>query len=88
MEEDREGIIDDIGTLVEWRPILGLVRDVQKASTIPDKADAMKNLLAFVLKTGFQKDPYHMRAFLLVVLACQTLRQDKQWQRVVADLLK
>lgn len=88
MEKPAEGIIDDIGTLIEWRPVLALVRDVQNATDIPAKADAVRALVAFVIKTGFKRDPYQMRAFLIFTKACQTVRADPSWRQIVADLLK
>lgn len=88
MEQDREGIIDDIGTLVEWRPVLALVRDVQAAKDLPAQADAVRALVAFVLKTGFGKNPYDTRWFLIFTQACVTVRNDPTWRKIVADLLK
>lgn len=85
--EEYGGLIDDVKTAAHWLPILKLVKKLEDSKSIVEQSKAAQEIAAFAIQTALHKDPYKVRAFLLFVLACETIETDKRWRKVVEGML-
>lgn len=88
MDEEFGGIIDDVQTALEWKPILPLLAALKASNTIPEKLDAVIPIIQFVCVHGLRHDPRMDRWFLIVRKACETIKADPQWQAVLKGMLQ
>lgn len=86
-ELEREGIIDNIGMLLEWQPVIGMVLRLQETDDLMERLEIGRDIVAFAIKTALHEDPYEMRSFLLFHLALDTVKKDERWQKVLKDFL-
>ena len=83
-----EGVWDDVQTALKWKPILPLLKAMEESNGTVAKAEAIRDLAAFAIKTGLNTDPYGHRAFLVYAKFVDLMKKDHQWQLIVEDILK
>lgn len=82
------GVWDDVSTALKWKPILPLLKSMEEANGTVAKAEAIRDLAAFAIKTGLKTDPYNHRAFLVYAKFVDLMKKDHQWQLIVEGILK
>lgn len=81
------GMWDDLQTAMKWRPILPLLQTLEHSTGTVAKAYAIRNIVAFILKTGLNRMPAEAPLFAVFDKAVRTLAADPEWQAIVASLL-
>ena len=81
-----EGIWDDVQTALKWKPILPLLQKLEAAKSVNDRVSAVRHLAEFIIKTGFDTNPYNVFGYLMLVKAENTIRQDAEWQAIIKRL--
>ena len=82
------GIWDDIETAKKWRPVLQLIREVEKGTMTAQRLVAVRNLVSFVIKTAFNADPYSKQSFLLFCLIVDLAQKDIRVRAAIERLMK
>jgi len=82
------GIWDDVQEALKWKPILPLLKKLENSRGTIDKAEAIRELAAFAIKTGLNTDPYNHRAFLIYAKFIDLMKKDHQWQLIIEGILK
>jgi hypothetical protein len=81
------GLCDDLTVAMKWRPILPLLQTLENSTGTVAKAYAIRNIVAFILKTGLGKQPADVPVFAVFDKAVRTLAADPEWQTIVAGLM-
>lgn len=84
--EGYEGIWDDVQTALKWKPVLPLLQKLEAAKSVPDRISAVRHLAEFIIRTGFDTNPYNVFAYLMLVKVENTVRQDDEWQAIIKRL--
>ena len=84
---DFGGMWDDLQTAMKWRPILPLLQTLENSKGTVAKAYAIRNIVAFILKTGLNRMPAEAPLFAVFDKAVRTLAADPEWQTIVANLI-
>ena len=89
MEPNNEigGVWDDVQTALKWRPILPLLQKLESAPDTVARAFAIRNIVAFVLHTGLNRNPDDVPAFSVLDHAITTIATDPMWRETVEKLL-
>lgn len=87
-DEEFGGVWDDLQTALKWKPILPLLHNLEQASGTVGKAEAIRPLVAFAIKTAINTDPYHHRAFLIYCKFVELIKHDPEWLAIVEGVLK
>ena len=81
------GLWDDLTVAMKWRPILPLLQTLENSEGTVAKAYAIRNIVAFILKTGLDRQPANVPVFAVFDKAIRTLAADPEWQTIVAGLM-
>jgi hypothetical protein len=87
MSNKSEGWIDDFSEAVKWKPILPLLKRARETTDTAAKLVAIRDVVAFVLKTLFNKDPYQGPAFVTFALVVDLAQTDKRILDTIKRLL-
>ena len=87
MTHDTESLWDDIQEGIKWKPILPLLKAAREAPAGPAKLVAIRDVVAFVLRTLTGRDPYHGQAFLAFALLVDLAQTDPRVAKTIAKLL-
>lgn len=79
------GIIDDVTEALHWRPILAMLHKAETAPDLPARAEAFREIAAFVLRQ-FKKEPGREFWYLVGVKLTQLLRDDPEVRSIVEKI--
>lgn len=82
------GVFDDVREVMEWQPMLSLLRATRTAENGPAKLAAIRVALAFFLKKAYGADPERMPAFAAFSLLVDLAKTDERVRRLVALLME
>ena len=85
--DEYAGVWDDVATAWKWRPILPLLQKLESAPDTVSRAFAIRNIVAFVLHTGLNRNPDDVPAFSVLDHAITTIATDPMWRETVEKLL-
>ena len=83
-----EGLWDDLKEALKWKPILPLLQNLEKATGVPEKMLAIRDISAFAIKVGLNTEPHQHRLFIIYAKFCELVQQDKQWRQILEDALR
>jgi hypothetical protein len=81
------GVWDDIAEAVKWKPILPLLKAAREAPAGPAKLVAVRDVVAFFLRTAQGGDPYQRPAFRAFALFVELANTDPRVRQLADQLM-
>ena len=86
-EEDFGGIIDDVRTARDWRPIAPLLKEFENAEGTLAIAESVKDILAFLIKMQTKEDPLKNKSFYVYSKFVDLIKNDPQWLAIFEEIV-
>ena len=87
MSDEYGGLLDEIHTGLQWKPILGLLKVAQETKGTAARLAAWQAVAAFAIKTGLKKDPFSLPGFVAFALLVELAHSDPRVLTVIERVL-